>query len=91
MCSDPNVVADVEAEDVELGDARRDDEALAFDVDGDIDAEALDSEDEEAENEELGIKAEDTDGTGLVDVPSAVCSTSISSHAYRPSVCLALK
>ncbi|EIW64851.1 P-loop containing nucleoside triphosphate hydrolase protein [Trametes versicolor FP-101664 SS1] len=53
--------ADVEAEDIELGDARRDDEALAFDVDGDIDAEALDSDDEEAENEELGIKAEDTD------------------------------
>lgn len=81
----------MEAEDVELGDARRDDEALAFDVDGDIDVEALDSDDEEAENEELGIKAEDTDGKGLIDASSVVYSVLNSSHAYRPIVCVALQ
>ncbi|KAI0724370.1 P-loop containing nucleoside triphosphate hydrolase protein [Cerioporus squamosus] len=53
--------ADVEAEDVELGDAQRADEALAFDVDGDVDAEALDSDDEDEGNDELGIDAEESD------------------------------
>lgn len=80
----------MEAEDVELGDARRDDEALAFDVDGDIDAEALDSDDEEAENEELGIKAEDTDGKSFIDALRAAYSVLHSSHAYRSPVCIAL-
>ncbi|KAI1797707.1 P-loop containing nucleoside triphosphate hydrolase protein [Ganoderma leucocontextum] len=55
------VHADVEAEDIDLGDLQRADEALAFDVDGDVDAEALESDDEAEGNDELGIEAEDTD------------------------------
>ncbi|PIL32147.1 hypothetical protein GSI_06853 [Ganoderma sinense ZZ0214-1] len=53
--------ADVEAEDLDLGDSQRADEALAFDVDGDVDAEALESDDEAEGNDELGIEAEETD------------------------------
>ncbi|KAI0651669.1 P-loop containing nucleoside triphosphate hydrolase protein [Trametes meyenii] len=53
--------ADVEAEDVDLGASEQHDEALAFDVDGDVDAEGLDSDDEAEGNEELGIDAEETD------------------------------
>ena len=41
-------IADVEAEDLDFGDSRRADEALAFAVDGNIDAEALESDDERA-------------------------------------------
>ncbi|RDX56057.1 P-loop containing nucleoside triphosphate hydrolase protein [Lentinus brumalis] len=52
--------ADVEAEDVELGDVQLADEALAFDVDGDVDAEALDSDNDEG-NDELGIDTEESD------------------------------
>ncbi|RPD63130.1 P-loop containing nucleoside triphosphate hydrolase protein [Lentinus tigrinus ALCF2SS1-6] len=52
--------ADVEAEDVDLGDAQRADEALAFDVDGDVDVEALDSDDNDEGNDELGIDAEES-------------------------------
>lgn len=55
----------MEAEDVELGDSQRADEALAFDVDGDVDAEALDSDDEDEGNDELGIDAEESDGEPL--------------------------
>ncbi len=55
-------IADVEAEDLDLGDSQRADEALAFDVDGDVDAEALESDDEAECNDELGIEAEETDG-----------------------------
>ena len=58
-------LADVEAEDVDLGDAQRADEALAFDVDGDVDAEALDSDEDEEGNDELGIDAEESDGERL--------------------------
>ena len=60
--SDIATVADVEAEDVELGDAQRADEALASDVDGDVDADALESDDDDEANDELGIESEETDG-----------------------------
>ncbi|TBU35061.1 P-loop containing nucleoside triphosphate hydrolase protein [Dichomitus squalens] len=53
--------ADVEAEDFDLGNFQRADEALAFDVDGDVDAEALESDDDSEGNDELGIEAEETD------------------------------
>ena len=36
-----------------------------FDVDGDVDAEALDSDDEDEGNDELGIDAEESDGERL--------------------------
>ena len=52
----------MEAEDLDLGDSRQADEALAFDVDGDVDAEALESDDDSEGNDELGIEAEETDG-----------------------------
>ena len=52
----------MEAEDLDLGDSRQADEALAFDVDGDVDAEALESDDDSEGNDELGIEAEGTDG-----------------------------
>ena len=55
-------IADVEAEDLDLGDSQTADEALAFDVDGDVDTEALESDDEADSNDELGIEAEETDG-----------------------------
>lgn len=57
--------ADVEAEDVELGVMEQED--LALDVDGDqvddaeLDAEALDSDDEVDENLELGIDTEESE------------------------------
>ena len=54
-------LADVEAEDLDLGDSQRDDEALAFDVDGDVDAEALDSDADSEADDELGIDAEESD------------------------------
>ena len=52
-------VADVEVEDINLGEERRDD--LAFDVDGNVDEdpEALESDDERTLDDELGI---DSDG-----------------------------
>nr|VWP00591.1 N/A [Ganoderma boninense] len=50
-----------EAEDLDLGDSRRADEALAFDVDGDVDAEALESDDEAEGNDALSIETEETD------------------------------
>ncbi|KAF5385658.1 hypothetical protein D9757_005460 [Collybiopsis confluens] len=53
--------ADIEAEDVDLGDANDDD--VASDVDGDMeeDPDALDSDEEEALDEELGIDVVETD------------------------------
>lgn len=53
----------MEAEDVDLGDARPDD--LAFDVDEDMDeqdADALDSDDEQELNEELGLDPDEIGG-----------------------------
>ena len=51
----------MEAEDLDLGDSQKADEALAFDVDGDVDAEALDSDADSNADEELGLDAEETD------------------------------
>ena len=59
-------IADVEAEDLDFGDSRRADEALAFAVDGNIDAEALESDDETDGNDELGIEAEEADSGSMV-------------------------
>ena len=62
----------MEAEDLDLGDSQRADEALAFDVDGDVDVEALESDDEGEGNDELGIEAEETDSRFMT--PTLVCS-----------------
>ena len=62
-------LVDVEAEEMDLGDAREED--LAFDVDGrlddeeDADIDALDTDDE-AEDQALGVDAEESDGELLV-------------------------
>lgn len=59
--------ADVEVEEMELGELDQDD--LAFDVDGpagEFDADALDSEDDEsADNAALGIDTEESDGASI--------------------------
>ncbi|KAJ3895464.1 P-loop containing nucleoside triphosphate hydrolase protein [Lentinula edodes] len=53
--------ADVEAEDLELGETQAND--VAFDVDGDVeeDPDALDSDEEELLNEELGIDVDESE------------------------------
>ncbi len=63
-CSPTHSAADVEAEDVELGDSQAAAEALAMDVDGDVEAdvEALDSDAEHEGDDELGIDAEESEG-----------------------------
>ena len=67
MDSDPSgTIADIEAEDIELGDAQAED--VAFDVDAGMeeDPEALDSEEEDALNEELGIDVDETESMFLI-------------------------
>ncbi|KAI0662646.1 P-loop containing nucleoside triphosphate hydrolase protein [Cubamyces menziesii] len=76
--------ADVEAEDVDLGDTQRQDEALAFDVDGDVDAEALDSDDEAEGNDELGIDAEETDVPMHIVPLYALLSSEKQMQVFRP-------
>ncbi|KAI0374355.1 P-loop containing nucleoside triphosphate hydrolase protein [Pilatotrama ljubarskyi] len=77
--------ADVEAEDVDLGDSRRqDEEVLAFDVDGDLDAEALDSDDEAEGNEELGIDAEETDVPMHIVPLYALLSSEKQMQVFKP-------
>lgn len=69
-----HLLADVEAEDVDLGGAHIED--LALDVDGDMDQdhdpEALDSDADEDDllNQELGIEDDETDGQFFFDHPS---------------------
>ena len=69
-----------------MGDTQRQDEALAFDVDGDVDAEALDSDDEAEGNDELGIDAEETDGTFSVHHSQRFRSRRDSPYAHRSIV-----
>ncbi|KAJ8494910.1 hypothetical protein ONZ51_g2046 [Trametes cubensis] len=76
--------ADVEAEDVDLGDTQRQDEALAFDVDGDVDAEALDSDDEAEGNDELGIDAEETDVPMHIVPLYALLSSEKQMQVFKP-------
>jgi hypothetical protein len=87
ICSN-EFVADVEAEDVELGNSESD---LAFDVDegmADEDSDALDSDDERpGENEALGIDVDKTESKQLSAVFRVSCLiSSCSSHAYSASV-----
>ncbi|KAI0824165.1 P-loop containing nucleoside triphosphate hydrolase protein [Trametes gibbosa] len=76
--------ADVEAEDVDLGDAQREDEVLAFDVDGDVDAEALDSDDEAEGNAELGIDTEETDVPMHIVPLYALLPSEKQMHVFKP-------
>ncbi|KAI0768467.1 P-loop containing nucleoside triphosphate hydrolase protein [Trametes elegans] len=78
--------ADVEAEDVDLGDSQQQEEALAFDVDGiaDADAEALDSDDEAEANEELGIDAEETDVPMHIVPLYALLSSEKQMQVFKP-------
>ncbi|CDO72409.1 hypothetical protein BN946_scf184977.g108 [Trametes cinnabarina] len=75
--------ADVEAEDVDLG-GNPQDEAMAFDVDGDVDAEALDSDDEAESNEELGIDAEETDVPMHIVPLYALLSSEKQMQVFKP-------
>lgn len=63
--SDSYATADVEAEDMELGSKEQQD--LAADVDTGLvaedDLEALDTDDEETEEQSLGIDTEESEGT----------------------------
>ncbi|KAI0670084.1 P-loop containing nucleoside triphosphate hydrolase protein [Trametes maxima] len=76
--------ADVEAEDVDLGASEQRDEALAFDVDGDVDAEGLDSDDEAEGNEELGIDTEETDVPMHVVPLYALLSSEKQMQVFKP-------
>lgn len=64
--------ADVEAENVDLGDTYDD---LAADVDGDVDQDmdpdALDTDDEDELNAELGLNADESDGTRIPHISLA--------------------
>jgi len=80
--------ADVEAEDVELGNNEND---LAFDVDEGMDDEdsgALDSDDERlSEDEELGIDVYETESKQMLAIRSHIsCSIYRRSDACRASV-----
>ncbi|KAI8995457.1 P-loop containing nucleoside triphosphate hydrolase protein [Trametes punicea] len=75
--------ADVEAEDVDLGETPQD-EAIAFDVDGDVDAEALDSDDEAEGNDELGIDAEETDVPMHIVPLYALLSSEKQMQVFKP-------
>jgi hypothetical protein len=87
-CSN-EILADVEAEDVELGNNEDD---LAFDIDdgvADEDPEALDSDGEQSsENGELGIDMDETESKQICDIRCHVSRSisSCSSNAYRASV-----
>lgn len=64
--------ADVEAEDIDLGDVQKEQAELAADIDRDgaaaeEDAEALDSDADSDADDELGIDKEETDGAFLSD------------------------
>ena len=78
-------IVDFEAEEIDLGDAPEDD--LALDVDGqpsnekDTDMDALDT-DEEAEDQELGIDTEESDGV----LPFPRCYPRLS-LSYSPNAC----
>lgn len=82
-----NATADVEAEDVDLG---NNDDGLAFDVDEEIadeDPEALDSDDAESIDEELGIDTDESESEPLLLVNLERNSlTSRSSDAYCATV-----
>ena len=59
-----------------------------FDVDGDVDAEALESEDDENEgDDELGIESEETDGKYCFTVSRDRALMEYSSHAHRALIC----
>ncbi|KAL7285666.1 hypothetical protein ACG7TL_000771 [Trametes sanguinea] len=75
--------ADVEAEDVDLGETAQD-EAIAFDVDGDVDAEALDSDNEADGNEDLGIDAEETDVPMHIVPLYALLSSEKQMQVFKP-------
>jgi hypothetical protein len=80
------LIADVEAEDIELG---INEQELALDVDGDHpdeDPEGLDSDDDDV-NAELGIDAEECDGKSSdVSILDELKHNGSSPNACRPSV-----
>lgn len=80
------IVADLEAEDIDLGNAIKDD--LALDVDGHLDEtedpEALDSDDEDQLDEELGL--DDTSEGVLILCIHYLVNVSCSAYAHCPAL-----
>jgi ATP-dependent RNA helicase DHX37/DHR1 len=88
VCLSNGIIADVEPEDMELGDLQGD---LAFDVDGslaDDDPEALDTDDENAADKELGIDIDEIDSMFWLEILNLpfITITYTSSDAYRTLV-----
>jgi len=86
--------ADVEAEDMELGDDQEND--LALDVDGDEtaveDLDALDTDEDEEDNQRLGIDADECDSTCRSHSvrARALKIACFSTNAYRAAILPAL-
>ena len=62
---DRELSADVEIEEIELGDTQRRDSDVDDEGSDEVDPEALDSEDD-AEDDEIGIDKEESEGTHVV-------------------------
>ncbi|KAH9950532.1 P-loop containing nucleoside triphosphate hydrolase protein [Amylocystis lapponica] len=81
--------ADVEAEDIDLGDSAQNQGELAFDIDGDpadveVDDDALDSDDASSVDEELGIDAEESDAPMHVVPLYALLSSDKQMQVFQP-------
>ncbi|GBE84926.1 Putative ATP-dependent RNA helicase [Sparassis crispa] len=81
--------ADVEAEDLDLGNVQQDGDDLAFDIDGDVDGvnaddEALDSDDASAVDQELGIHVDESDTPMHVVPLYALLSSEKQMQVFQP-------